>query len=94
MPWDSTDFHCPKCKGKILKQGNLYKCENYIDREHGCSFWLGKIAGKAIGDKNVEKLLVEGKTDLIKGFKNSAGTKFDAFCIWTQKIILNLSFQK
>lgn len=23
--------------------------------------------------------MVEGKTDLIKGFKNSAGTKFDAF---------------
>lgn len=79
MPWNSTDFLCPKCKGKILKQGNLYKCENYIDREHGCSFWLGNIAGKVIGDKNVKKLLVEGKTDLIKGFKNSAGTKFDAF---------------
>lgn len=79
MPWDDTNFLCPKCKHKILKQGNLYKCENYIDQEHGCSFWLGKIAGKSLVEKNVEKLLTEGKTELIRGFKTSAGTKFDAF---------------
>lgn len=92
MPWDSTDFLCPKCKGKILRQGNLYKCENYIDREHGCNFFIGKIAGKTLGDKNIEKLLTEGKTDLIKGFKNSAGTKFDAFLYFDSENNIKFKF--
>ena len=92
MPWNDTDFHCPKCKNKILKQGNFYKCENYVDREHGCSFWIGKIAGKTLGDKNVEKLLTTGKTDLLKGFKNSSGTKFDAFLYLDEESNIRFKF--
>lgn len=79
MPWNVTEFTCPKCQGKILKQGNMYKCERYIDRDHGCNFWIGRIAGKSLTDKCVEQLLKKRQTELIRGFKNSTGIKFDAF---------------
>lgn len=81
MPWEKTDMKCPICRKNILKQGNFYKCEDYIDREHGCSFWLGKVKGKSIPEKQVEKLLTVGQTDLIKGFKTD-DSKFDAFLLW------------
>lgn len=79
MPWEKTDFHCPKCGKNVLKQGKYYKCADYIDKDHGCSFWIGKIAGKTMSDKCVEQLLSAGETDLICGFKSSTGNKFDAF---------------
>lgn len=79
MPWENTKYNCPVCGKKIQKQGNYYKCEDYVDREHGCSFWLGKVAGKTISEKALEQLLTVGQTDLINGFKNREGMKFDAF---------------
>lgn len=83
MPWETTDLTCPACKQKkILMRDNFYKCEDYIDMEHGCKFHIGKICGKIIPKKQVEKLVKEKKTDLISGFKNKDDNKFDAFLFW------------
>jgi DNA topoisomerase-3 len=82
MPWEETDLSCPVCGMKIVKRDGFYKCKDYIDAETGCSFRVGKILGKAIPDKQVEQLVKEGKTELIKGFKKENGDKFDAFLIW------------
>ena len=79
MPWEKTEYQCPKCGKLVLKQGNFYKCTDYVDKVHGCNFWIGKIAGKAVGDKNIERLLSSGETELIHGFKSSNGNKFDAY---------------
>lgn len=92
MPWDSTEMSCPKCGRKVLKQGNFFKCEGYIDREHGCTFWVGKIAGKTLGEKTVGSLLKDGQTELIHGFKNSAGNKFDAFLYLDEKRDIKFRF--
>lgn len=84
MPWEKTDLTCPICGKKIVTQNGFYKCENYVDREHGCRFWIGKILGKVIPKKQIEKMLKEGKTDLISGFKREDDSKFDAFLVWNR----------
>ena len=85
MPWNKTELKCPVCNGQILQRDNFYKCEKYIDRDNGCKFFIGKIAGKTLSLKNVESLIKDGKTQLISGFKNKDGNKFDAFVIWDKE---------
>lgn len=83
MPWEETDYNCPICNKKILKRDGLYKCTDYVNPEQGCQFRIGKIFGKSIPEKQIEKLLKDGTTDLIKGFKKDE-SKFDAFLIWSE----------
>lgn len=86
MPWEDTEYKCPACGKKIVNQGNLWKCVDYIDRDHGCKFWLGKIAGKTVGKKDIELLTTKGETELIKGFKSKeTDNKFDAFLSWDKE---------
>lgn len=92
MPWENTKYKCPVCGKKIQKQGNYFKCEDYIDRESGCSFWVGKIAGKMISEKILEQLLTTRQTDLLSGFKNKEGTKFDAFLILDKDNLIKFKF--
>lgn len=84
MPWEKTDCNCPVCGKPIMKQGKFYRCEGFIDGEQGCSFRIFKIRGKSISEKQMERLVKEGKTDIIKGFKGSDGETFDAFLVWNQ----------
>jgi len=85
MPWEKTDWKCPICKKAILKQGRFYKCEGFVDAEQGCSFRLFKIKGKSIPEKQMEHLVQEGRTDVIKGFKGADGETFDAYLVWNQE---------
>lgn len=77
MPWSKTDLFCPICNSPILERDGYYKCA-----KKECDFRIGKIAGKKISIKQVELLLSKGKTDLISGFKNKAGTSFQAILKW------------
>lgn len=73
---------CKKCDGMIIEKGNFYGCTNY--QKTKCNFTISKkILGKTISQKNVSKLLKEGKTDLIKGFKKDEKT-FDGYLEWNQ----------
>lgn len=85
MPWNKTDLKCPICGKSILERDGFYRCEDYIDADHGCKFRIGKIKGKAIPIKQIEKLIKENSTDVIKGFKKEDGGKFDAFLIWDRE---------
>ena len=85
MPWDKTDLKCPICGGSVVFRDGFFKCEKYISREEGCKFFVGKVAGKSLNLKHIEKLVKEGKTDLISGFKSRTGNKFDAFLLWNKK---------
>ncbi len=68
---------CPCCGKKILKFDWGYGCSGYKDKS--CSFSISaEIAGKKITDNNIIKLLHDGKTGKIKGFKNKDGKNFDA----------------
>ena len=65
---------CPMCGKPLIEKTNLYACS-----DGGCGFVLWKkVAGKTLGQKQVEQLLKNGQTGVIKGFTSKAGKKFDA----------------
>ncbi|KAB2329426.1 type IA DNA topoisomerase [Bacillus mesophilum] len=66
------------CKeGRLINKGKFYGCSCYPE----CKITFPKeIKGKAIPEGQIKKLIEEGKTDLIKGFKGEQGT-FEAFLI-------------
>ncbi len=66
---------CPLCNGAIYLTDEAFQCGNY---KNGCKFSMGTICGKKITEQQLRKLLKDGSTNLIKGFKRKDGTKFDA----------------
>ncbi len=68
---------CPVCgKGEIYKNKKGYGCSQW---KEGCAFFVqSPLAGKNITRAQVEKLIKNGKTDLIKGFVSKKGKKFNA----------------
>ena len=69
---------CPICGGEMVTTPFGYGCANYKKDKSGCNFNVGEIAGNTISEEQVKKLLAEGRTDTIRGFKSKAGKKFDA----------------
>ena len=69
--------NCPVCQGgKIAERKTFYGCSNY---RSGCAFTLPKKwCEKAITVTQIKKLLTQGKTDKIKGFKSKKGSTFTA----------------
>ena len=73
---------CQKCGGDVVDKGSFYGCSNYTSTK--CDFTISKkILGKTVSQANVKKLLKEGKTDTIKGFKKGDKT-FDAKLEWKE----------
>ncbi|MGX1983324.1 DNA topoisomerase-3 [Thermolongibacillus altinsuensis] len=71
---------CPLCDGTIVDKGDFYGCSHYA--KNGCRFTISKtILGKTISQANMKKLLKEGETNVIKGFKKGDKT-FDAKLQW------------
>ncbi|WP_243290885.1 DNA topoisomerase III [Bacillus sp. FJAT-47783] len=67
---------CPTCGGVIVDKGNFYGCSNYT--KTNCTMTISKtILSKKISQANVKKLLKDGETNVIKGFKKGEKT-FDA----------------
>jgi len=72
---------CPKCGAAVFEHGMSYLCEKAPLKE--CDFRSGKIIlRQEIGRDQMQKLLAEGKTDLLDGFvSNRTGRKFKAFLV-------------
>ncbi len=66
---------CPLCGKTIHSTENGFECAAHRD---GCKFAIGTICGKKITEAQVRKLLTDGSTALIKGFKKKDGSKFNA----------------
>src|SRR5699024_4130508 len=67
---------CPACDGNIVDKGKFYGCSGYRE---GCRFSLPKkLASKTIPKTQIVKLINEGETNKIKGFKSKKGKSFDA----------------
>lgn len=67
---------CPSCKGHIFANSKAYGCENW---KTGCKFVVWKkMSGKSISKSQLVKLLKDGKTDIIKGFKSKDGSSYDS----------------
>ncbi|MDP1718514.1 MAG: topoisomerase C-terminal repeat-containing protein, partial [Burkholderiales bacterium] len=73
--------HCPKCGASVFEHGMSYLCENAPLKK--CDFRSGKIIlRQEIGRDQMQKLLADGKTDLLDGFvSNRNGRKFKAFLV-------------
>lgn len=71
---DKTDIPCPQCRNDLFRKTWGYAC---LSKE--CGFTISmRISEKAVPEKEIEKLLREGESSLIKGFKSSKGGSFDA----------------
>ena len=67
---------CPTCSSSVIETPMSYSCMRW---KSGCTFKIWKkIAEKEISPKQAKKLLKEGKTKPIKGFKSREGKSFDA----------------
>ena len=74
FPPNNTDLICPICNQPIIKFIKGYKCSN-----NSCNFIVwDTIAKKKISDTQLQKLIKNGKTDEIKGFKSKSNKEFSA----------------
>jgi len=74
---------CPKCGGKVFEHGMSYICEKATGPAKTCDFRSGKvILQQEMSRTEMEKLLNEGRTSLLKGFISSrTKRKFSAFLV-------------
>ncbi|RFU61683.1 DNA topoisomerase III [Bacillus sp. V59.32b] len=74
---------CKLCEGTVIDKGKFYGCSNYNKTK--CNFTMSKkMLGKQISLTNAKKILDNGKSDLIKGFKKADKT-FDAYLEWNEQ---------
>jgi DNA topoisomerase-3 len=66
---------CPKCKtGSMQFFSKVVRCDNPV-----CGFPVFRqIAGKTLADQDIQDLLTQGKTGIIKGFNSKQGKAFSA----------------
>jgi DNA topoisomerase-3 len=69
---------CPKCnKGKVFFYSKVAKCDNT-----GCGLVIYRhVCGRILTDGQISRLLLNGKTAEIKGFKSSKGNVFNAILV-------------
>jgi DNA topoisomerase-3 len=71
---------CPVCSGKIFETETSYICERSQADRKRCKFKLSKtILGREISKEQAQKLLTDGKTDLLEGFISKRGRAFSAW---------------
>lgn len=72
---------CPICASPVYENGMNYSCEKAAKRQ-GCTFRTGKIIlQRAIEKEQIQKLLANGRTDLIDKFISKKGRPFKAFLV-------------
>ncbi len=74
---------CPKCGAGVYEHGLSYVCEKSVGPERSCDFRSGKIIlQQEIAAEQMQRLLNEGRTDLLTGFVSSrTRRKFKAFLV-------------
>ncbi|MCL2875498.1 MAG: DNA topoisomerase III [Betaproteobacteria bacterium] len=74
---------CPKCHARVFDNSMAYICEKSTGPEKSCDFRSGKIIlQQPIEREQMQKLLVEGKTELLRNFVSArTHRKFSAFLV-------------
>ena len=74
---------CPVCGGRVFETMMSYACENTFGETPTCKMKIGKkILLQDIDRAQVEKLLTEKKTDLLRGFVSQrTRRKFSAYLV-------------
>lgn len=77
---------CPKCGGKVLMGDTSYFCENTVGTRT-CDFRVGRvILQQEIGADQLQKILTEGKSDLLDKFvSNRTHRSFKAYLVLDKK---------
>ncbi len=79
------DISCPMCGGKIKKTSYGFGCASYNkDNPFSCKFSIGQMCGKNIPESQVRLLLMNGTTEVIRGFKSKTGKRFDAKIVFAK----------
>ncbi|CAM3793855.1 DNA topoisomerase III [Bordetella tumulicola] len=75
--------NCPKCQSRVFEHGLSYVCEKSVGPDKTCDFRSGKIIlQQEISRDQMQKLLTDGRTDLLDGFVSSrTNRKFKAFLV-------------
>lgn len=73
---------CPKCGARVYEHGAAYVCEKAFGPDRSCDFRSGKvILQQPVERPQMQKLLAEGKTDLLPRFISKKGRPFKAFLV-------------
>ena len=74
---------CPTCDMPVRETAMAYCCEKRAKEPPECEFRISKkIKGRDISAEQIEKLLNEGKTDLLEGFISAKRRPFKARLTW------------
>jgi DNA topoisomerase-3 len=84
---------CPKCGGKIFDTEQGYICEKSQLDAKSCKFKLGKtILEQPIELAQAQKILADGKSDLLDKFISKAGKPFPAYLVMDAKGKITFDF--
>jgi len=74
---------CPKCGARVYEHGMSYVCEHLFAQPKTCDFRSGKvILQQEVTREQMAKLLTEGRTDLLPGFRSArTGRNFKAYLV-------------
>ncbi len=74
---------CPKCGGQVYEHGAAYVCERSVGPNKTCDFRSGQvILQQPVAREQMQKLLAEGKTDLLTGFVSARTRRaFSAYLV-------------
>ncbi|MDR1888749.1 MAG: DNA topoisomerase III [Zoogloeaceae bacterium] len=87
---------CPKCGASVYEHGNAYVCEKSVGADKSCTFRSGKIILlQPVERAQMQKLLTDGRTDLLKEFISSrTRRKFSAFLVVSTDGKVGFEFEK
>jgi DNA topoisomerase-3 len=73
---------CPKCGGAVFETETSFVCERCQADKKPCRFKVGKtILQRVIEKEQLQKLLQDGKTDLLEKFISKNGKPFAAYLV-------------
>ena len=86
---ETPEWHCPKCKeGIIIKGKNAYGCARY---NQGCQVIVPFVfMNKTLTTKQIEDLILKGKTNQLKGFIDAQGNEKSGKVAWSEEFKLIL----
>jgi DNA topoisomerase-3 len=89
---EDAQWLCPKCKeGLIIKGHSAYGCERYAQ---GCRVVIPfEFMGKKLTQKQIEDLILKGKTNVLKRFVDASGNAINGRLTWNAdfKVVIEAS---
>ncbi len=84
---------CPKCGGNVFDTEQGYICEKSQADAKACKFKIGKvILEQPIELPQAQKILADGKSDLLDKFISKAGKPFPAYLVMDAKGKITFEF--